>query len=244
MRLVGAIPAIPERAQRRALGKDPARRVDWNGILIESVNATRTMLLHATRAESLQVVMVTSATGGEGKTSLAVHLAGSLARAGHKTLLVDGDLRNPCVDRILQVPPQPGFCDLLRGDSSVDEAIHGTSVPGLDVLPAGKCDTQAIQGLARNTAGVLFQALKQPYDFVIVDSSPVLPVADSLLLGQHVDAVVFSILRDVSRLPRVSAAYERLGMLGIRILGGGFAGVQHDFYEPKYQYTMEIPERA
>jgi len=77
------------------------------------------------------------------------------------------------------------------------------------------------------------------YDFIIVDSCPVLPVADSLLLGQHVDAVIFSVLRDVSRLPALHAAQQKLNGLGVRVLGVVIIGTDTDSGSAAYRYTAQ-----
>ena len=77
-----------------------------------------------TAGSGMRVVMVTSATSGEGKTSLAAHLAASLARAGHKTLLLDGDLRKPTTHLIFDLPIGPGFSEALRGEVDVAAAVR------------------------------------------------------------------------------------------------------------------------
>jgi capsular exopolysaccharide synthesis family protein len=203
-------------------------------LLLESVDATRTVLLHAAQLERVSAVMVTSAFSGEGKTSLATHLAVSLARGGFNTLLVDGDLRRPALSMLFGLPPGPGLGELLQGRASLNDAARATIMPGLRVLPAGHCEHHHLQALVRRRGQKVFQALKGRYDMVIVDSAPVLPVADSLLLAQHVDGVLFSILRDVSRMPSLLAAYDRVSMLGIRILGAVMAGVTtDDYYSPQ-----------
>ena len=80
----------------------------WRNLMLESIDATRTMLVHAARTGSHRMVMVTSAVGGEGKTSLASHLATSLAGSGQRTLLIDADLRSPSIHRLLDLPTGPG----------------------------------------------------------------------------------------------------------------------------------------
>ena len=83
----------------------------------------------------------------------------------------------------------------------------------------------------------VFEQLKGEFDFIIVDTSPVLPVADALTIGQHVDGVLFSILREVSRVPLVTLACQRLERLGVRLLGAVFVGAKGDVYGHSYQYT-------
>jgi capsular exopolysaccharide synthesis family protein len=208
----------------------------WHNLLLESIDATRTMLLHAARNGSHQVVMITSALAGEGKTSLASHLATSLARSGKKTLLIDADLRSPSIHRLFDLTAVPGLSELLRGEATIDEVIATTAVEELSVISAGKCDFLTHRILSQGGIGQLFSRLKSQYDFVIVDSSPILPVADPLIIAQQADAVLLSVLTDVSRKTKIFAAYQRLVSLGIRVLGavviGGHEGVYGGSYYP------------
>lgn len=239
IRLVGALPGLPAREARAASGIDlPANR-RRQSILIESIDATRTLLLHASRAEAIRVVMITSAVKGEGKTSLSAHLATSLARAGIRTLLIDGDLRRPALHRLFDALPTPGLCELLRGEIHPRDVVQPTPAGGLSLITAGRCDPMALQALARGAMTDVLDTLRGDYEFVIVDSAPILPVADSLLFGQGVDAVIFSVLRDVSRIPMVHAAHERLSVLGIRILGAVLSGVRSESYLTSDYYYAE-----
>jgi capsular exopolysaccharide synthesis family protein len=226
MSLVGTLPALPQNARQPVPGNSAAD-LAWQGRLNEAVDSIRTLLLHAARTESLQVVMVTSALQGEGKTSLASQLAASLARAWRKTLLVDGDLRKPGVHALFGLPVEPGLSEVLRGEVQASETVKPTPLSRLWMMPAGHWDSHAVQALAQDGVRTMFSQLKEHYDFIIVDSAPVLPVADSLLLGQNVDAVIFSVLRDVSRLPTLQSAQQRLNNLGIRTLGAVVLGDNH-----------------
>jgi succinoglycan biosynthesis transport protein ExoP len=200
------------------------------------VDAARTMLMHIAHQEKIQIVMITSALAGEGKTSLASHLAASLARAGRRTILVDSDLRRPTLHRLFDLSRGPGLSELLREENNLAAVIRDTAIPNLRLLSAGQADAVALQALAFDGLPKLFEQLRQEYEFIVVDSCPVLPVADSLLVGQHVDAVIFSLLRQVSRLPRVHAAYQRLAVLGIRMLGAVVNGTNSDHYPADYHY--------
>jgi polysaccharide biosynthesis transport protein len=91
-------------------------------------------------------------------------------------------------------------------------------------VTAGASDRQAVEALAQEDLGEFFDRLKEGNDFVVVDVCPVLPVTDALLVGQHADAVVFSVLRNVSRLPAVYEAQQRLTALDIRTLGALVVG--------------------
>jgi capsular exopolysaccharide synthesis family protein len=215
IRVVGAVPDVPH-LERRLVGPEGETELEGQPVL-ESIDALRTLLLHD--AEAPRVVLVTSATSGEGKTTLAAHLAGSLARAGRKTLLLDGDLRNPTAHQLFELPPQPGFSEALLGEVDMADAVKTTSLEGLSFLAAGQWDREVMQALARNGLEGVFDKLREEFDFLVIDSHPVLSATDALLLGRQVDAVILSVLREVSQMPRVYTAAQRLQALGIRVLG-------------------------
>jgi capsular exopolysaccharide synthesis family protein len=229
MRVVGSVPyLLPPNGRNATADTSDLPAPYGERIFAESIDSTRTILLHAARQNSLRVVMITSAIGGEGKTFLASQLAASLAHAGRRTLLVDADLRKPSVHHVFDTPAEPGLSNLLARSVSLEAAIHSTSTDRLFVLPAGEVDEDVLRSLARGGAKPIFAQLRERFDIIIVDSSPVLPVADALLVGQEADAVVFSILREVSRMPAVQAAWGRLDAVGIRMLGAVVNGVSSD----------------
>lgn len=240
MRVIGTVPLFPNRANLKAAVE--AGGANWRFVLNESINSTRTMLLHAARTQSMQVVMVTSATQGEGKTSLASQLATSMATAGMRTLIVDCDLRNPSIQKLFEVPLGPGVSEVLRQEIDVSDAVQATTVPNLWVIPAGQCSNATIVALAQgHPLETLFNRLRGQFDFVIVDSCPVLPVADALLIGQHVDGVLFSIMQDISQLPKVMTASEKLTHLGIPLVGAVVNGIKQDVYSYGYNYVKQLP---
>jgi succinoglycan biosynthesis transport protein ExoP len=256
MNFVGTLPELAGAAG--TLAYQGSRGTTLQHHLVESIDAARTMLLYAGRKEDLRVLMVSSATSGEGKTSLASHLAASFARANHRTLLVDADLRQPAIHRVFNLPIAPGLSELLRDEVDISEVlqmtpasehlygqssrtdikftdvIQATSVSGLCVMPAGKLSGHAIQALASDNFRTMFDQLKEQFDTIIVDSCPILPVTDTLLIGQHVDGVILAVRRDVSRLPLVYAAYQRLTALGIRVVGTVVNGVPGESYGSEY----------
>jgi polysaccharide biosynthesis transport protein len=133
---------------------------------------------------------------------------------------------------------------VLRGEAILEESIQATPVPTLMVLPAGLCNERAIQGLALGGIESMFTRLKEQFDFVIVDSSPILLVADGLLIARHADAVLFSILREVSQIPKIYAAYQRLAMIGVRVLGAVVTGAEGGLYGNDYRDHYNRPAIA
>jgi capsular exopolysaccharide synthesis family protein len=160
-----------------------------------------------------------------------------LARGGKRTLLIDGDMRRPTTHSLFDLPLEPGFSDLMRGEKNSAEVIRSANLPNLWVIPGGNGDhRRALESLARDDAELMIKELSQDYDFVIVDSPPVLPVADSLVIGQWVDGVIFSMLHGSSQLPKVRAACQRVQLAGIRILGAVVGKARGNNYGYGYGY--------
>jgi polysaccharide biosynthesis transport protein len=250
LRLVGTVPARPARLPFQRTSSEEAAD-QWRNMVHESVSAARAQLLHMAKTGTVKVVMITSAVAGEGKTSLATQLASSLAGAGRKTLLVDADLRNPAAHRVLEMPGAPGCCEILRGEIEASDAVQPTPVAGLVLLPAGHFDDEALLALAQTGLEPILESQRNQFDFIVVDSSPVLPVADTVQIGPHVDGVIFSVLRKVSRLPRVHSARQRLTSLGIPVLGAVILGTEEEIGGYGYRYgsrrsreTMKKQPRA
>jgi capsular exopolysaccharide synthesis family protein len=235
--LVGTVPAMP-RDRFMGLSKQMQKEEfeQWRFALQEAVATARTMLLNAARTSDLRLVMITSAMAGEGKTSLSTQLAVSLAMAGHRTLLLDFDMRNPSAHKLMGAENGPGWAEILRGELNVAEAVQPTAMENLWFIPAGDCDPLALKSLAQEGVGDVLRWLKSQYDFVIVDTCPVLPVVDALLLGRHVDGVIFSILNDVSQIPKIYTATQRVASLGIPALGAVVNGVRDEKYGYGYGY--------
>lgn len=203
--------------------------------LMEAVDSTRTLLLRAHSADrSVRVMAVTSGIPGEGKTYLSGQLAISLARAGYRTLLVDGDVHAPRIHDIFKVQPGPGLCEVLRDEVPLGSAIQTCDVTGLFIMPAGNWSMTARQYLVGNRWLTLRKDLESQFDFVVLDTAPLLMMTDTMLLALRVDGVVLSVLAGLSRMAPITQTKERLESLGVRVLGIVVNGVQSRF--PGYNY--------
>jgi len=226
LRVIGELPNISGRTWRRIKGgKGPAV---LKALIAERIDGTRTALIHSSAVDPPRVVMVTSAEPREGKTTTATQLAASLARSGRRTLLVDADIRNPGAHHSFGMPQEPGLCELLRGEADREAVVQPTRTPNLWLLAAGRCELRSVQALSTSFLGTTIAALCVQFDYIVIDSGPVLKVADPLLVGQHVDAAIVSVLRDVSKIPKVYEACERLRSVGITVLGTVVNGVNDD----------------
>jgi capsular exopolysaccharide synthesis family protein len=244
LQLLGTVPAPPRRSWRRVFGSDADPDPEWESLLTESLDAARTLFLHTAQVGSIQTLMVSSAVSSEGKTTFATQLAASLARAGRKTVLIDADLRSPAVHRLFDLPRAEGLAEVLTGTADLPDVLKPTQLDHLFLLTAGENSGEAVPALAQGGLQMVIQHLRLQFEFIIVDSAPVLPVADSLLVGQHVDAVILTVLREVSQMPKVHAAHQRLANLRIRVLGAVVCGMQPDLGEADYRYAAEPEEAA
>ncbi|MGE0534559.1 MAG: polysaccharide biosynthesis tyrosine autokinase [Pirellulales bacterium] len=246
VKTLGIVPPLVGRSGRKAVAAQtkggPVSETGLQRALSDSIDAVRTALMRDAAAEGTRVVLVTSAAHHEGKTTVASQLAASLARAGRRTLLIDGDLRRPSVHRLFGLSPEPGLGEVLRREAEMDEAIRPTRASGLWALTTGHCDDESVQDLAKEQVHEMFAELRAGFDFVIIDSAPVLALADPLVIGQYVDTAIVTALRDVSRVPQVHEACERLRGVGVRILGVVFGGMKQDVKSRRG--SARLPARA
>lgn len=232
--VVGEISRLPARSSGLyGLG---SRRVERAlSLFEESIDSLRTSLLLSDALKDMKVILVTSAASGEGKTSVSVQLAVSLARAsGKRTLLVDGDMRSPDIHRLLGLSLEPGLCDVLAGTCSLEEAIQADDNSQLHVLTAGEMQMSPHRLVGNGTLRPTFEAFRAAYDYVVVDSPPVLAVSESLVLARQADASLVCAMRDTSRVDQVRRAYSRLLATSGRPVGVVLNGVPTDHYYRRY----------
>jgi succinoglycan biosynthesis transport protein ExoP len=181
-------------------------------------------------------VLITSAVSGEGKTTLAVQLAARCGNAGMSTLLIDSDFRRTTLCKILEVPPEcPGLSDALKDEATIDEVVIPVQGGTFYLLPAGTPIQDTSRLLQSPKFGQLMSQLRQRYDLIIIDSPPVLPVPDALILGRWADGAVIAARFDISRFPQVERARRQLDNAGIAVLGTVINGMRHsDSYYGRY----------
>ena len=222
VRVVGTVPKVSRSRKRSNAGE-----------IAESVDGVRTVISQTGR-DAPKVILVTSAVEHEGKTTFAAQLAASLARSDKRTLLLDGDLRHPNVHLALELDLRAGLPELLRGEIGNDEAVQPTAIEGLFAVTGGTCDYAAITALSRPELGNVIKGFRESFDHVVIDAGPGLAFADTLLLGQLSDVAIVATMRDVSRVPLISAAIDKLRGVGVRVLGTVVNGVSDSGSRRRY----------
>lgn len=186
----------------------------------ESYRALRTKLLFSRNADDLKSIAVTSPTPGDGKTTIAANLAVSFAEQGLRTVIVDCDLRRPRMHRIFDGPAEPGLAGVLSGSCELADALRGTGVDCLELVPSGGAHEATSELLGTGRMRSVLAELRQEYDMVIVDTPPVLSAADAMLVGALVDGVIMVVRaaetsRDVARHALQQLADVRASVIGV-----------------------------
>ena len=234
LRIVAEIARFPESSRRhRGLGGKNGQR----GLTMfqESVDTLRTRLLLGDQSVSTRVLAVTSAVNDEGKTSLAVQLAVSIAQSsGEPTLLIDGDVRSSDVHRVFDIPLEPGLSSVLRGESGLEQAIAAVWKGRLHVLPAGKLRGSPHRLITNDSWAALLDQIPATYSHVVIDTPPVLAASEALVFARNADATILCARRDVSRTLQVRKAYEHLVTTGAHVVAAAFNGVSLREYAHRY----------
>ncbi|MGH9471730.1 MAG: GumC family protein [Terriglobales bacterium] len=181
---------------------------------------------------------VTSSLPGEGKSTLAAHLAVAFARLGQRTVLVDGDLRKPSVHRLFQCRNTIGLSSVLTGQCSLEQALIAPSnEPALTLLPAGTCPARPVELLHRGLEEVM-QQLQAQFDCVLVDCPPVLGFADATVVGNHTDGIIVVARAGLAERTQVMMALHALRATRANILGIVLNGVgrEHGSYYSYHAY--------
>ncbi|HEY1473061.1 MAG TPA: polysaccharide biosynthesis tyrosine autokinase [Pseudolabrys sp.] len=227
-------------------------------LFAESVRAVRLAIQRAARTELVKTVMISSSVDGEGKTTLAVNLALSLAAVGARTILVEGDLRNPEMSRSLCPRASIGVIEVASGQARFEQALLIDRATGLAVLPSPprRAEDGISEFVFSDAMSNMLDHLRRHFDYVIVDSPPLVPLVDARALAENADRVVLAIRWDSTPLEVVAQALETIAPAYDRVLGTVLTRVDlrrlryYDFYRSSsylapYSYLGQPrPERV
>jgi capsular exopolysaccharide synthesis family protein len=205
----------------------------------EAMRTVRANVLFSSAAEGGRVIVVTSTGPGEGKTLIASNLAVTLAQAGQRVLLIDADMRRPRIHELFPVTNTEGLSSALVGASKVSAAMTLTSVPGLWLMTSGPTPPNPPELLGSRRFHQMLTAFRTQFDWVVVDTPPIMAVSDAALIANTADGVVYVVGAEMTNRHAAQAGLEQLESARARIIGGVLNRLQLErhayYYSPYYR---------
>lgn len=211
--LLGSVPKVDNQAPRDAL-------LDRKSDIVDAYLAIQTNLAFTTEHGVPKSLSVTSTRPAEGKSTTALALATTLARARRKVILVDGDMRSPSVHHLGGVGHDHGLSNFLAGQDEIEPLLFEMKDLGIVAMSAGPIPPNAAELLTGNRLSILIARLLETYDHVVIDSPPVMGLADAPLIASRVEGVIYAVESHGIRATMVKTALGRLASANAHILGG------------------------
>jgi capsular exopolysaccharide synthesis family protein len=203
----------------------------------EAIRGLRTNVLFSRAAESFRSLVVTSAQPGDGKTLIASNLAIALAEAGSRVLLIDADMRQSRIHSVFSISQTPGLSNLIVGTAKASEVVLKTDVPNLWILPAGAHPPNPTELLGSKRFHEFLNTLRDHFDWVIIDSPPVMAVTDAAILGHLASSVLFVVASEITHRETARTALGQLDRAGANVIGAVLNRAElhrHPYYYAEY----------
>ena len=194
-------------------------RSSRNSIFFESIQQIRLRIGKLMDDQQKKVILVSSAIPGEGKTTIATNLATALAHRGKKVLLIDCDLRNPSVSRVLGISNNNSLIDYLRGSIPIRSLLHSTDVKNLVILPGGSGEKDNLKLLTQDRMHQLIHASRQLFDYVILDTAPCSLLSDAAEIAKLADCGLLVVRQNYASQDQILDGVQRLGDSHLPIIG-------------------------
>ncbi|MEC8555913.1 MAG: polysaccharide biosynthesis tyrosine autokinase [Planctomycetota bacterium] len=208
------------------------------GRVSEAYRSVRTGLYFSQYGRNLKVVQVTSPVPGDGKSTLSSNLAVSMAQSGRRVLLIDADFRRPRIANIFGIDGNVGMASVIAGQAEIDDAIHQGPVANLSVMPGGKRPNNPAELLSSQRFTDLIELLREKFDFIVIDTPPLLAVSDPSAVAGVVDGVVLTMRLRRNVKPLAIRATSILDAVGAQCLGVVVNGVSSEAgYGYNYDYN-------
>lgn len=215
--------------------------------LSEAIRSLRTSLRFSTRNGAPKSVFITSSAAGEGKTSIAVNLSIAYAQSGSKVLLIDADLRNPSIHKLLEVNNLEGLTNYLANPQATNSDIsHSCMIKNLKVISSGPIPPDPVELLSGNKMTALLDVASNNYDYIIIDGPPVLGLADALVISNLSDATIVAVEAGKTRKTKLLDALKRLERANANLIGSVITRISRDVnpeYDQQY-YSYEKPQKS
>ena len=215
----------------------------------EAYRSLRTNLQFASVDGHIKSAVITSSAPREGKTLTASNLAIIEAQAGLKTLLLDTDLRRPMIHNLFNLDKENGISRVLTGEIKLDEAIKKTEIENLYIITSGPIPPNPSELLASNRMKEILKVVRQKFDFIVLDSPPMIAVTDPVVLGQEADGIIFVIRsgitsRDIAEKCKSNAEYAKIKILGTVLNDVDIRNIYgtYNYYYNRYYYYYSDEE--
>lgn len=205
----------------------------------EGYRQLRTALRFVNAAKPIQVLVVTSSVEAEGKTTAAVNLAQTFAKASVRTLLVDADLRRPKLEELLDIEAAAGLTTALLGDATWSDLTQEWGPDGLTILASGPIPPNPSELLSSEAMADFLEQARSEFSLIIIDSPPILPVTDSVVTSVLADGVLLAVRYGRTKRDQVEASMEALNAVGVRVVGTALTMVPSGPGGPKSSYYQE-----
>lgn len=190
-----------------------------NSPVSEAYRTLRTNIQFSSPDKKVQSILITSSGPSEGKTTTSVNLAVTMAQSGSRTILVDCDQRKPKVHKLLSISNQIGLSNLLIEEVSMDGAITHSGIENLDILSSGTRPPNPSELLVSEKMQNFIECLKDKYDYIILDTPPVIMVTDAQILSKYADGCILVVASGEIDREAVAKAKEQLEKVNAKILG-------------------------
>jgi len=185
----------------------------------ETYRGVRTALYFSTQGEEHKVIQITSPNPADGKTTVVANLAVSIAQSGKRTILIDADFRRPRVHKLFGLTATAGVTALIAGELQASEVIQPSGILGLSILPCGPQPPNPAELLTSPRFKEVLDSIREQYDFVLLDTPPLLAVTDPSVVAPRMDGVLLVVRASRNGRPDAERAKEILGALGANVLG-------------------------
>lgn len=193
--------------------------VNSDSPLSEAYRALRMNIQFSSSEYPVKTLVAASATSGDGRSTTVANLAIVYAQEGKKTLLIDGDLRNPSLHEMFKISKGPGLTNVLLDDRNWTSVVQESSIPRLSVLTSGITSLNPSDILASDRMQAMVQELKQHYDVILFDSPPLLNWTDGMVISSFCDGVFIIISQGKTKGPAVKKIQQNLEHAKVRVLG-------------------------
>lgn len=241
---LGLIPDLQANARGAKGGDVPVAPLINNGVapnFVESFRTLRTNLLFSSASEGSRSVVVTSTGPGEGKSLVASNLAVALAMAGERVLLLDADMRKPRAHEIFGKPQVPGLSNVLVGTAKASESVHRTDLPTLWVMPSGEHPPNPPELLGSKRCKEFLASLGDHFDWIIIDTPPVMAVSDASVVAHRATGVLFVVGAEMTARGAAQRAVEQLEQAKAKFVGAllNRVDVERNAYYYSQYYSKE-----